>query len=47
MDAEQECIETGDGDSTGEEGEWDEVLDAKHGAEAVEGSLDAPGMDFL
>lgn len=47
MDVEQEGIEAGDEDSTGEEGEWDEVLDAKHSAKAVEGSLDPSGMDFL
>ena len=34
MDAEQEGIEIGEEDSTGEGGESEELLDAKHGAEA-------------
>lgn len=36
MDAEQEGIEIGEGDSTWKGGEQDKVLDAKHGGEAVE-----------
>lgn len=40
MDAEQESIEIGEEDSTQKGGKQDEVLDAKHGAEAVERSSD-------
>lgn len=45
--AEREGEEIGENDRTGERGGWDEVLDAKHGAEGVEGLSDALGLDFI